>query len=78
MKNWSSFAWLLYIQVKNKAFHKSLDLIENTCMLAHTIAFMLTFAWDYIVPKAILKQEKRISEQSSLKEVLAILRDKVL
>ena len=45
LKNWSSFAWLLYIQIKNKAFHKTLDLIENTCLLAHTIAFMLVWAW---------------------------------
>jgi hypothetical protein len=65
LKNWSSFAWLLYIQVKNKAFHKSFDLIENTCMLSHTLAFMLTFAWDYLLPKALIKLDKRINEQSS-------------
>lgn len=47
-------------------------------MLAHTIAFMLTFAWDYMIPRAILKQEKRISEQSSRKEVTLILRDRVM
>lgn len=47
-------------------------------MLAHTLAFMLTFAWDYLVPKAILKQEKRITEQSSRKEVTLILRDRVM
>jgi hypothetical protein len=57
---------------------KSLDLIENTCMLAHTIAFMLTFAWDYLIPKALLRQEKRISEQSPLKDVIPVLRDRVL
>jgi hypothetical protein len=47
-------------------------------MLAHTIAFMLTFAWDYLVPRAILKLDKRVSEQSSQKEVLPVLRDRIL
>lgn len=78
LKNWSSFAWLLYIQVKNKAFYKSFDLIENTCMLAHTLAFMLTFAWDYLLPKALMKLDKRITEQSSRNDVSLILRDRVM
>jgi len=36
-------------------------------MLAQSIAFMLTFAWDYAVPRALLRGEKRVNEQSSLK-----------
>jgi len=39
---------------------------------------MLTFAWDYLIPKAILRQEKRINEQSSLKDVIPVLRDRIL
>lgn len=61
LKLWSSFSWLLYIQAKNKILGKSLDLIENTCMLANSIAFMMSFSWEYMVPKAILRQDKRIN-----------------
>jgi hypothetical protein len=55
VKYWSYFAWLLYIQVRSKVLMKSLDLIENTCMLAHTLAFMLSFSWEHIIPAGILK-----------------------
>jgi len=54
------------------------DTIDNTCLLAHTVAFVLCCAWDYILPKAILASDKRINEQSSLKEVMTVIRDKVL
>jgi hypothetical protein len=57
---------------------KSLDLIENTCMLAHTLAFMLSFSWDHIIPTGIIKQEKKINEQSQLKDVVSTIRDRVL
>lgn len=46
---------------------KSLDLIENTCMLAHTLAFMLSFSWEYMIPTGLLKQEKKLNEQSNRK-----------
>jgi hypothetical protein len=36
-------------------------------MLAHTLAFMLSFSWDHVIPVGILKQEKKINEQSQLK-----------
>lgn len=67
VKYWSYFAWLLFIQVRSKVLVKSLDLIENTCMLAQTLAFMLSFSWDHVIPTGILKIEKRINEQSQLK-----------
>lgn len=47
-------------------------------MLAHTLAFMLSFSWEHVVPTGILKQEKRINEQSQLKDVFPPIRDKVL
>jgi len=55
LKMWSSYSWLLYVLAKDRVLGKSLDLIENTCMLAQTIAFMISFAWDYILPSALLK-----------------------
>lgn len=78
LKNLSSLTWLFYIQARNKIIHKSLDTIDNTCLLAHTVAFVLCCTWEYIVPKAILSADKRINEQSSLKEVMPVIRDKVL
>lgn len=57
---------------------KSLDLLENTCIMANTFAFMLAFSWQFIVPTGILKSEKRINEHSSTKEVTPILRERVL
>ena len=53
-------------------------MIENTCLLSHTIAFMLSFAWEYIIPKSILKNEKKICEESKLKDVMPVIRDKIM
>lgn len=39
---------------------------------------MLVWAWEYVVPKAILKNEFKINEQSSCKDVMTVLRDRVL
>jgi hypothetical protein len=78
VKYWGYFSWVLFIQVRSKLLGKSLDLIENTCMLAHTLAFMLSFSWEHVVPGGILKQEKKINEQSQLKEVFSPIRDRVL
>ena len=43
-------------------------------MLAHTLAFMLSFGWEHIVPMGILKVEKKINEHSSMKEVFGPFR----
>jgi hypothetical protein len=47
-------------------------------MLAHTLAFMLSFSWEHIVPFGIIKLDARISEQSQLKEVVSVIRNKIL
>ena len=78
MKNLHSLTWLFYIQSRRKILYKSVDTIDNTCLLAHTVAFVICCAWDYVLPKAILNSDKRINEQSSLKEVMTVVRDKVL
>ena len=57
MKIWCSTTWILYILAKGNVLNKSNELIENTCMLAHTIAFMLSLGWAYLLPRAILRQE---------------------
>lgn len=54
IKTFSSFVWLLYVDAKNKVLNRSLDLIENTCMLAHCISFMLRFSFEYLIPTALI------------------------
>lgn len=44
-KTFVSLLWLLYAESKNRLLNRSLDLIENTCMLAQTIAYMLIIGW---------------------------------
>ena len=39
--------WLMYIECKAQILKRSLELIDNTCMLAHAMSFMLIYSWDY-------------------------------
>ena len=47
-------------------------------MLAHTLGFMLTFGWDYLLPRGLLATDKRLTEHTSTKEAKSILRDKIM
>jgi hypothetical protein len=77
VKNWKSFSWLLYVQAKNKILGNNRDPIDHTCMLASSLAFMLIFAWDYLIPTVFLKEDKNINEQSSGDKVTKMLFEKV-
>jgi hypothetical protein len=57
----SSFAWLIFIDSKNRMLKGSLELIENTCLLAHVIAFMLIYSWDYVRPASCA--DRKISDR---------------
>jgi len=46
----AEFVWLLYIEAKNKLLNRSLELIDNTCMLAHALCFVLVYSWEYHQP----------------------------
>lgn len=81
LRLFSSFAWLLYVHAKNSLLKKSLDIIENTCLLAHAISFMIIYAWDYLLPGVLLKgltAERRLAEKSSLKELSLAVKEWVL
>lgn len=68
-----SFLWLVYIDAKNHILRNDLEVIENTCMLAHVIAFMLIYSWEYIRP-AVFADKKL----SSMKDISLFVKEKVL
>lgn len=72
-KIFSSFVWLVYIDSKNHILKSSLELIENTCMLAHVIAFMLIYSWEYVRPAAFA--DKKFNDR---KELSGFIQEKVL
>jgi hypothetical protein len=72
-KIFSSFVWLLYVDSKNHMLKNSLELIENTCMLAHVIAFMVIYSWDYVRPAAFT--DKKFSDR---KEISLFIQEKIL
>lgn len=72
-KIFSSFVWLIYVDAKNHILKNSLELIENTCMLAHVIAFMLICSWDYLRPAAYV--DKKFADK---KEINLFVQEKVL
>ena len=50
--------WLIFILAKNKLLEDSLDIMNNTCMLANTIIFVLRFSWKYQQPGFFTKDGK--------------------
>ena len=49
------FVWLLYMESKNKILSRSLELIDNTCMIAHIMCFALVYSWEYHQPAYFTK-----------------------
>ena len=47
-------------------------------MLAQTICFMLFYAWDYIRPMALMRGDKKLTDDSSPKEYSMVIKEKVL
>jgi len=66
-KTLSEFIWLLYIEAKNKLLNRSLELIDNTCMLAHVLCFVLVYSWDYYQPGLFTKGDNNLMKCTSRK-----------
>ena len=63
----TEFVWLMYIEFRNKVLKRSLEIIDNTCMLAHALCFALIYSWDYHQPGFFMKGENNLSKISSRK-----------
>jgi hypothetical protein len=44
-KIFASYTWLLFVVVKNEVLKRSLELLPNTCMVAHIISTVLILSW---------------------------------
>ena len=71
MQALTEFVWLLYIEFRNKVLKRSLEIIDNTCMLAHALCFTLIYAWDYHQPGYFTKGENNLLKITSRKEINA-------
>jgi hypothetical protein len=63
-KVFASYAWLLFVVVKNEVLKRSLELLPNTCMVAHIISTVLILSWEYVRPEALMA-DKRLHEGST-------------
>lgn len=61
------------MDAKNRILKNNLQLIENTCMLAHVIAFMLIYSWEYLRPASFM--DKKFNSQ---KEISLFVQERVL
>jgi hypothetical protein len=69
MQTLTEFVWLLYIEFRNKVLKRSLEIIDNTCMLAHALCFTLIYAWEYHQPGYFTKGENNLLKINSRKEI---------
>jgi hypothetical protein len=74
----TEMVWLLYIEFKNTILNRSLEIIDNTCMLAHTLCFVLVYSWDYYQPGYFLNGEYALGKTSSRKEVNYRIKERIL
>ena len=47
-------------------------------MVSHIICSMLVLAWDYIKPEALMRGDKRLTQNSSARDIKRIIKEKVL
>ena len=67
----------MFIQFKSEILHNSLEVMNNTCMLAHTICFVLAYSWNYNQPGFFLN-ELKLSRNSPKETVINSIREHVL
>ena len=66
----------MYIESKNKILERSLELIDNTCMLAHALCFLLVYSWEWFQAGVFVKEG--LAKCGSRKEVNGRIYEKVL
>lgn len=70
-----SLAWLFYIEAKNVILQKSMEIIENTCLLSHVVSFMIIYGWNYIKSELIMKSDQKLA---NFKDVSILAKNKCL